>query len=79
MNLYRAKEMYPGLIIAPPDYNYYKQNSNAMMKLLRKYFPTLQQYSIDECFVEYTEDMQNNYGDPFIVANELREYIYKKC
>jgi nucleotidyltransferase/DNA polymerase involved in DNA repair len=35
MNLYRAKEMYPWLIIAPPDYKYYKQNSNAMMKVLR--------------------------------------------
>jgi DNA polymerase-4 len=59
MNLYRAKEMYPGLIIAPPDYKYYKQNSNSMMKFLREYFPTLQQYSIDECFLEYTEDIRD--------------------
>lgn len=77
MNLYRAKEMYPWLIIAPPDYKYYKQNSNAMMKVLREYFPTLQQYSIDECFLEYTEDIRD-YWDPVKVSYELKDYIERK-
>jgi DNA polymerase-4 len=67
------------LKVAPPDYDYYKKCSDQMMNILKSKFKCFQQYSIDECFVEYTEDMQNNYGDPFIVANELREYIYKKC
>ena len=77
MNLYRAKELYPGLIIAPPDYKYYKQCSNELIKLLRKYFPTLQQYSIDECFVEYSEDIRD-YWDPITVATELKDFIKKK-
>lgn len=76
MNLYKAKDLYPSLIIAPPDYKYYKKCSNSLIKLLREYFPTLQQYSIDECFVEYTEDL--DYWDPIEVALELKDYIKKK-
>jgi nucleotidyltransferase/DNA polymerase involved in DNA repair len=50
-----------------------------MMDILKKKFELFQQYSIDECFVEYTEEMQETYGDPVKVANEIREYIKKKC
>ena len=79
MKISDARAIYPWLKVAPPDYDYYKKCSDQMMNILKSKFKCFQQYSIDECFVEYTEDMQNNYGDPFIVANELREYIYKKC
>ncbi|MBQ9554546.1 hypothetical protein IJU97_06525 [bacterium] len=61
MNLYDAKRIYPGLIVAPPDYSYYKKCSDEMMKLLKKKFSKFQQYSIDECFVEYDEEMQEKY------------------
>jgi hypothetical protein len=47
-----------GVKVAPPDYSYYKKCSDEMMNILRKKFKLFQQYSIDECFVEYTEDMQ---------------------
>lgn len=77
MSLYKARELYPDLIIAPPDYKYYKKCSNQLMEFLRKYFANIQQYSIDECFVEYDEDVRE-YWDPVTVANELREYIKNK-
>jgi nucleotidyltransferase/DNA polymerase involved in DNA repair len=32
-----------------------------MMSLLREKFEVFQQYSIDECFAEYTEEMQEKY------------------
>jgi nucleotidyltransferase/DNA polymerase involved in DNA repair len=47
--------------VAPPDYTYYKRCSDEMMNLLKNKFKLFQQYSIDECFAEYTEDMQNEY------------------
>jgi nucleotidyltransferase/DNA polymerase involved in DNA repair len=49
------------------------------LSFVKKKFELFQQYSIDECFVEYTEEMQETYGDPVKVANEIREYIKKKC
>ena len=79
MRLNEVQKIYPKVIIAPPDYEYYKKCSDEMMDIIRSKFKLFQQYSIDECFVEYTEDMQEKYGDPVKIANELREYISKKC
>jgi DNA polymerase-4 len=58
MRLTDARRIYPWVKVAPPDYSYYKKCSDEMMNILRKKFKLFQQYSIDECFVEYTEDMQ---------------------
>jgi DNA polymerase-4 len=79
MRISDARKIYPRLKVAPPDYEYYKKCSDEMMDILKKKFELFQQYSIDECFVEYTEEMQETYGDPVKVANEIREYIKKKC
>ena len=79
MKIFEVQKLYPKVVIAPPDYEYYKKCSDEMMEIIRTKFKVFQQYSIDECFVEYTEDMQEIYGDPVRVANELREYIHKKC
>lgn len=79
MRIAEARKIYPDLKVAPPDYEYYKKCSDEMMDILKKKFKLFQQYSIDECFVEYTEDMQEKYWDPLRVANEIREYIKKKC
>ena len=79
MKVFEVQKIYPNIVIAPPDYEYYKQCSDEMMDIIRSKFKLFQQFSIDECFVEYTEDMQEIYWGPVIVADELREYIYKKC
>ena len=68
MNLNDVKRTHPDLIVAPPDYAYYKKCSMQMMDLLKSKFKVFQQYSIDECFLEYTEDMQEKYGDPFVLS-----------
>ena len=78
MKISDAKKICPELKVAPPDYTYYKKCSDEMMKCLKEKFKLFQQYSIDECFVEYDEDMQKIYWEPVILANELREYIRKK-
>ncbi len=79
MRITDAKKICPELKVAPPDYEYYKKCSDEMMNILKQKFKYFQQYSIDECFVEYDEDMQRIYWDPVRVANELREYIKQKC
>lgn len=79
MRITDARKIFPWVKIAPPDYKYYKKCSDEMMNILKKKFRLFQQFSIDECFVEYTEDMQREYWDPVDVANQIREYIKKKC
>lgn len=51
----------PGLVIVPPDYSLYVSCSSALVELLKKYFPYVHQYSIDEAFcqVEGTKLMGN--------------------
>jgi DNA polymerase-4 len=61
MRITDAKKICPELKVAPPDYTYYKKCSNEMMECLKGKFKLFQQYSIDECFVEYDEEMQKIY------------------
>ena len=42
----------PGLVIVPPDYSLYVSCSSALVELLKKYFPYVHQYSIDEAFCQ---------------------------
>lgn len=78
MRLNDARKLYPDLIIAPPDYIFYKKCSNEMMKALKEKFNVFQQYSIDECFLEYTQEMQEKYWEPVRVAYEMKDFIQKK-
>jgi len=78
MRLSEVQKIYPKVIVAPPDYAYYKKCSDEMMNILKQKFEHFQQFSIDECFVEYTADMQEKYWDSIRVATELKDYIHKK-
>ena len=77
INLYEARRKYKDLIVVKPDYNYYYQKSKSMMNFLKKLFPEFQQYSIDECFIEYTS-MKRIYGDEVKFAYKLKNEIYKR-
>ncbi len=78
MRLSEVQKIYPKVIIASPDYAYYKKCSDEMMNILKQKFSQFQQYSIDECFVEYDSNMQDKYWDPVKVATEIKDYINKK-
>ena len=77
INLYEARKKYKDLIVVKPDHNYYYKKSKAMMDFLKKLFPEFQQYSIDECFIEYTS-MKRIYGDEVKFAYKLKDEIYKR-
>ena len=77
MNLRDAKRIYKDLIVTPIDREYYKKCSNNMMRLIKYLFPTYEQFSIDECFVDYTE-MRKIYGNEIKFAHKLKDEIYKR-
>ena len=76
-NLYEAKKIYKDLIVVKPDRNYYYKKSNQLITLLKYLFKELEQYSIDECFVDYTS-YKKIYGDEVKFAHKLKDYVYKK-
>lgn len=73
-SILEAKRKCPDLLLVPPNYGLYERCSDAFMKILRKYSPCVEQYSIDEAFVDMsgTEDL---WGDPIELANRIRREI----
>lgn len=64
----------PGLRSFKPHMWYYKQRSRELMQMFQKYAPVVDQYSIDEAFL----DMSGTYalyGDPVAFAYKLKDEI----
>lgn len=72
-----ALEQCPELTIVPPDYYLFQKASKAMMTLLDDYSPDIQQFSVDECFMDFTK-MQTLLGEPLEVAHQIRKRIKKE-
>ena len=77
MNLYKARRIYKDLIVVRPDFKFYKECSNKMINFLQKLFPNIEQFSIDECFIDYTS-MKKIYKDEVVFAHKLKNEIYKR-
>ena len=66
----------PDLVIVRGDWEWYKRCSEGFIAICRNYSPVLQQFSIDECFI----DMSLRIGtrDPVEVATRLKDEITSK-
>ena len=62
------------LYIAPPNYGLYEKCSQAFMNLIREYTPDVEQYSIDEAFMDMS-GTQKLWGNPITLANSIRNRI----
>ena len=69
-----ARDKCPDLVVAEPDYDLYISASRAMMSLLRNISPVVEQFSIDEAWVDMT-GTQRLYGSPVFAAQWLKERI----
>jgi DNA polymerase-4 len=67
----------PDLVLVPPNYNLYQKSSKAFINILREYGPAVEQYSIDEAFIDMT-GTEALFGKPEDVANVIRERIYRE-
>jgi len=52
--LFQALEKCPDLVIVPPDYALYVEASRHFVEMLRQFSPMVEQYSIDEAWVDMT-------------------------
>lgn len=72
--LYAARSKCPGLLVVPPNYSLYMQCSQALGDLLRKYSSLIEQYSVDEYFLDFTES-KRLFGDPIQAAHTIRDRV----
>jgi len=73
--IYSARKLCPYLDVYKPNYALYKKYSNNLYNYLLKYTNIIERYSIDECFLDYT-DIKNLYGDPIKFAYKIKNDIY---
>jgi len=72
--LYSACQKCPDLIIVPPHYGLYRQCSDAMVEIIKEYSPSVQRFSVDECFLDFSGlDLLSD--DPVKTAHEIKDRI----
>lgn len=67
-----AKRKCPGLILVPPNYDLYNRSSRAFIRILERYTDQIEQYSIDEAFL----DMTGCTDHPVVTAEEIKNKIW---
>jgi len=75
--IYNARKKCPYLEIYQPNYKLYKEYSDKMYNYLLNYTDIIERYSIDECFLDYT-DSKILFGDPIKLAYKIKEDIKKQ-
>lgn len=65
----------PELTLVPPHYELYEKSSKAFMQILNKYSNQVEQYSIDEAFMDMT-GTQTLFGPPVVAATTIKDAIY---
>lgn len=67
----------PELVLVPPHYDLYDKCSKAFMEILRRYSPDVEQYSIDEAYMDMTNTI-SLFGSPIVLANKIKDTIYRE-
>ncbi|MCR4908085.1 MAG: DNA polymerase IV [Lachnospiraceae bacterium] len=64
----------PELVVVPSDFRLYSSCSRAFKDILRSYAPVVEEFSIDECFLDMT-GTERIYPDPIRLAHEIKDKI----
>lgn len=75
--LFQALEKCPELKVIEPDYELYVEASRHFVALLRQFSPVVEQYSIDEAWVDMT-GTQRLWGPPRLAAEQMRRQIMEE-
>lgn len=74
MVIHEALKLCPKMRFVPPDHAFYKEKSEAVMTLLSRYSPLVDQNSIDEAWLDMTGS-QGLFGKPQSAAKIIMEAI----
>lgn len=66
----------PTLTLEPPDHKLYSQYSRRLMELLSSFCPDIEQVSVDECYMDFTE-RQHSYPSPLDAATRIKDRVFE--
>lgn len=69
-----ALQKCPNLVMAPPNHKLYSEYSHQLMELLKTFSPAIEQVSIDECYMDFT-DYQDKYDSPAAAAALIKDTV----
>ncbi len=75
MPIFKVKRDYPQVRILPGDYKSYVEYSEMVFDIVRRYAYGIEEYSIDECFADFTgldRTLKKSYQD---IAREIKKEI----
>ncbi len=75
MRLFEVKKVCPEAVILPSDYETYSLFSVRMFEILRRFSPDVEEYSIDEAFVDLTGLRRAYHGPYGMIAEKMRQTI----
>lgn len=78
MRLFEAKKACPDVVLLPSDYETYSLFSIRMFEILRRFSPDVEEYSIDEAFVDLTGLRRTFHGPYSDIAGRVQEAIAKE-
>lgn len=67
----------PNLTLVRPNQMMYREKSKAFIAILRQYSDSIEQFSVDEAFVDMT-GTQRLFGTPLEAADRIRQQIYRE-
>ena len=73
--LFQALQKCPQLTVVPPDYELYVTASRKFVEMLRRFSPKVEQYSIDEAWMDMT-GTERLFGTPRLAAEKMRQKIW---
>jgi DNA polymerase-4/DNA polymerase V len=78
VRLSEVKKICPDAVILPSDYETYSLFSVRMFEILRRFSPDVEEYSIDEAFVDLTGLRRSFHGPYELIAEKMQETIQKE-
>ncbi len=72
MPIAKIRREYPQVIVVSSDYDTYSLFSHRMLAIVRRYTPTVEPYSIDECFADITGFRQTYHKSYEDIAHDIK-------
>lgn len=76
MTLWDAKKMCPELVILPTDYETVSLFSKRMYDIIRRYTPTVEEYSVDEAFADLSGLRRYHRSSYEAIASKIQQDIH---
>src|SRR4030065_2162345 len=78
MRLFEVKKVCPDAVILPSDYETYSLFSLRMFDILRRFSPDVEEYSVDEAFVDLTGLRRSFRGSYGMIGQKMQKSVEKE-